>query len=30
VLKEAGDAAVLEPDDAREAVRTAAARLATA
>ncbi len=30
VLKEAGDAAVLEPDDARDAVRTAAARLATA
>jgi proteasome accessory factor C len=27
VLKEAGDAAVLEPTDAREAVRTAAARL---
>jgi proteasome accessory factor C len=30
VLKEAGDAAVLEPEDAREAVRTAAARLAAA
>jgi proteasome accessory factor C len=30
VLKEAGDAAVLEPEDAREAVRTAAAHLATA
>jgi len=30
VLKEAGDAAVLEPDDARAAVRTAAAHLATA
>jgi predicted DNA-binding transcriptional regulator YafY len=30
VLKEAGDAAVLEPEDAREAVRTAAARLITA
>jgi proteasome accessory factor C len=27
VLKEAGDAAILEPEDAREAVRTAAARL---
>ncbi|HXE44862.1 MAG TPA: WYL domain-containing protein [Conexibacter sp.] len=30
VLKEAGDAAVLEPDDARAAVETAAAHLATA
>jgi predicted DNA-binding transcriptional regulator YafY len=30
VLKEAGDAAVLEPEDARAAVRTAAAHLATA
>jgi predicted DNA-binding transcriptional regulator YafY len=30
VLKEAGDAAVLEPADAREAVRSAAARLAAA
>jgi len=30
VLKEAGDAAVLEPEDAREAVRSAAARLAAA
>jgi predicted DNA-binding transcriptional regulator YafY len=30
VLKEAGDAAVLEPDDARAAVRDAAARLAAA
>ncbi len=30
VLKEAGDAVVLEPADARDAVRTAAARLATA
>jgi proteasome accessory factor C len=30
VLKEAGDAAVLEPEDARDAVRTAAAHLATA
>jgi proteasome accessory factor C len=30
VLKEAGDAAVLEPEDAREAVRTAAAHLVTA
>jgi proteasome accessory factor BC len=28
ILKEAGDAAVLEPDDAREAVRAAVARLA--
>ncbi len=30
IFKEAGDAVVLEPEDAREAVRTAAARLATA
>ncbi len=30
VFKEAGDAAILAPDDAREAVRTAAARLTTA
>ena len=30
VLKEAGDAAVLEPEDARAAVREAAARLAAA
>jgi proteasome accessory factor C len=30
VLKEAGDAAVLEPDDARAAVQAAAAHLATA
>jgi hypothetical protein len=29
-LKEAGDAAVLEPEDARAAVREAAAHLATA
>jgi proteasome accessory factor C len=27
ILKEAGDAAVLEPEDAREAVRAAVARL---
>ena len=30
VLKEVGDAAVLEPADAREAVRAAAARLSEA
>jgi predicted DNA-binding transcriptional regulator YafY len=30
VLKEAGDAAVLEPDDARAAVRAAAAAIASA